>query len=179
MLRLGRPGGFLRGGQLRGGGFPSTTTRLLRAHSRSRVERCDQDLIQSGVDAGDLGHPGMRVDSVELKAALGVQQVAQGGLVDDAGGLGLVIRLLESTTSWPSARAWRLGTIRGCAGAGHPARCFVLVGDGHQSRKALQVLVAGERVVHAGVAGVTMQVLHGGVHRLGVRGARTSQRCRR
>ena len=29
-------------------GVPSTTTRLLRAHSRSRVERCDHALMQSG-----------------------------------------------------------------------------------------------------------------------------------
>ena len=40
------------------------TTRLLRAHSRSRVERCDHALMLSRVDAGDLGHPGVRVDGV-------------------------------------------------------------------------------------------------------------------
>jgi hypothetical protein len=44
-----------------------------------------------GVDAGDVGHPGVRVDGVEFESAFGVQQVAQGGLVDDAGGFGLVV----------------------------------------------------------------------------------------
>ena len=114
----------------------------------------------------------MRIDRVELKPALGVQQMAQGGLVDDAGGLGLVIQAL-------GVQADQLAICSGLA-VGHDdvgvqvwvaaSRRFVLVGDGHQAGQTLQVLVPRGGVVYAGVAGVTVQVLHGRVHRLGVRG---------
>ena len=43
---------------------------------------------------GDLGHPGVLIDRVPFEAPLGVQFVAQHGLVDDPGGLGFVIQRL-------------------------------------------------------------------------------------
>lgn len=43
--------------------------------------------------------------------------------------------------------------------------CLVLVGDGHQPWQTLEVFVSGDRVVHSGVAGVVVQVLHRRVHR--------------
>ena len=44
-------------------------------------------------------------------------------------------------------------------------RGFMLVGDAHQARQALQVFVAGARVVHPRVAGVLVQVRQRRVHR--------------
>ena len=86
----------------------------------------------------------MRIDRVEFEAALGVQQMAQGGLVDDAGGLGLVIQAL-------GVQADQLAVCSGLA-VGHDhvgvqvrvtaPRRFVLVGDRHQAGQTLQVLVA-------------------------------------
>ena len=124
-------------------GSPSMTARLLRAHSRSRVERRDHALMLSRVDAGDLGHPGVRVDRGEFEAALGVQQMPQGGLVDDAGGFGFVIQGFGVDGD-------QLAVCSGLA-VGHDdvgvqvrvaaPRGFVLVGDRHQPGQSLQVLV--------------------------------------
>ena len=59
LLGFGRAGGFLRGRQLRRRQLrPSTTVRLLAAHSRSWVERRDHAVMVSAVHPGDLGHPG-------------------------------------------------------------------------------------------------------------------------
>ena len=107
-----------------------------------------------------------------FEAALGVQFVAQGGLVDDAGGLGFVVQAL-------GVEADQLAVCAGLA-VGHDdvgvqvrvaaARGFVLVGDRHQAGQPLQVVVAGDRVVHPGVAGVLVQVGHGGLDGFGVGG---------
>ena len=114
----------------------------------------------------------MRIDRVKFESALGVQQMAQSGLVDDAGGLGLVIQAF-------GVQADQVAVCPGLA-VGHddmgvqmrvPAsRRFVLIRDGHPAGQTLQVFVSGHRVVHAGVAGVTMQVLHGRINCLGVGG---------
>src|SRR6185312_9044117 len=98
--------------------------------------------------------------------------VAQGGLVDDAGGLGLVVQAL-------GVEADELAVCSGLA-VGHDdvgvqvrvsaARGFVLVGDRDQAGQALQVAVAGDPVVDAGVAGVLLPVGHRGVAGFGVGG---------
>jgi hypothetical protein len=89
-FRFGRPGRFLRGRQ------------LLRAR---RTIDDDQIVVrpvpQAGGtlrprlnaflgDCGDLGHPGKRIHRSPFHAELGVQLVAQGGLIHDAGGFGFV-----------------------------------------------------------------------------------------
>ena len=116
-------GRFLRGGQLRGGGFAvdddEVVARPFAQPGRALRPRFDA----VGVDAGDLGHPGVRIDGVEFEAAFGVQQVAQGGLVDDAGGFGLVVEAFGvQLTRWPSARGWRLGTMTWVCRCGSPHR---------------------------------------------------------
>ena len=123
-----------------------------------------------GVDAGDLGHAGVRIDGVEFEPTLGVQQVAQGGLVDDAGGFGFVVERLGVQRHELTVGA---GLAVGDDDVGVQVRVaasgrFVLVGDGHQAGQPLQVLVAGDRVVHPGVAGVMVQILHRRFNRGGV-----------
>ena len=118
--------------------------------------------------AGELGHPGRWIDRRPLEAHRLVQFAAQGGLIDHPGGFGFVIQRR-------AVDRHQLAVGAGLA-VGHdhvgvqvrvPApRRLVLIGDRHQPRQALQVLLAGERVVHPGVAGVGGQVLH----RLGQRG---------
>ena len=88
---LGRAGGFLCGGQLRGGGCAVDDDEVVARPFAQPGGALRPRFDAVGVDAGDLGHPGVRIDGVEFEAALGVQQVAQGGLVDDAGGFGLVV----------------------------------------------------------------------------------------
>jgi hypothetical protein len=128
------------------------------------------------------------VDGIPLEAALGVQFVAQHRLVDDAGGLGLVVQ------------RFRVDRDQRPVGARLPirqdhvrvqmripaARRLVLISDGDQARQPLHVLLAGHSVVHPGVAGVGMQVRHrrvdcrgmGGGHHLlrDIMGERAQQR---
>ena len=119
-------------------GAPSTTTRLLRAHSRSRrgAPRPRLDVLLG--DAGDLGHPGKRVHRRPFHAQLGVQLAAQGGLIDDSGGFGFVKQRLGIDRHQRAVGA-------GLA-VGHDhvsvqvrvsaARGLVLVGDRHQTQAA-------------------------------------------
>jgi hypothetical protein len=112
------------------------------------------------------------VDGVEFEAALGVQQATQRRLVDDAGGFGLVVEAFGVQADQASVCS---GLTVGHDDVGVEVRVtasggFMLVGDGHQAGQPLQVFVARDRVVHAGVAGVTVQIPHGRVDRLIVRG---------
>ena len=70
---FGGAGGFLCGGQLCGGGCAvddgEVVARPLAQPGGALRPRCDA----VAVDAGDLGHPGVRVDGSEFEAALGMQ----------------------------------------------------------------------------------------------------------
>ena len=108
----------------------------------------------------------MRVDRVPLEAALGVQFVAQRGLIDRCRRPWL--RDSSDLESSDTSCAVGAGLAVGHDHVGVQVRVaaprrFVLVGDRHQARQPLQVLVAGARVVHPGVAGVLVQVGHRGV----------------
>ena len=98
--------------------------------------------------------------------------MAQGGLVDDAGRLGLVVQALGVDADQMAVGA---GLAVGHDDVGvqvrvSASRRFVLVGDRHQAGQSLQVLVSGDRVVHPGVAGVLVQVLHRRLNGFGVGG---------
>ena len=82
--------------------------------------------------------------------------MTQNGLVDDAGRLGFVIqRLGVDRHQLPISAGLAVGHDEvGVQVRITAARGFVLVGDRHQPRQPLQVLLAGQRVVHPGVAGV-------------------------
>ena len=99
---------------------------------------------------------------VPLHAALGVQLMAQHGLVDDPGGLGFVIqRLGIDRHQLPVGAGLAVGDDDVGVQVRIPApRRLVLIGDRHQPRQPLQVLHPGERVVHPGVSGVLVQIGH-------------------
>ena len=106
----------------------------------------------------------MLVDGLPFEAPLGVQLVAQRGLVDDPGGFGFVIQRLGVDRHQPpisSDLAIRHDDVRVQVRVPAAAR-LVLVGDRDQPGQPLEVFVAGQRVVHPRVPGMFMQVGHRG-----------------
>ena len=143
-------------------GSPSTTTRLLRRPlaqpGGAPRPRGDVVLVTPAISAipvcGSTGVP--------LEAPLDVQLAAQGGLIDHPGGLGFVIQRLAVDRHQLAVGA---GLAVGDDDVGVQVRVpaprrFVLIGDRHQPGQPLQVLLPGDRVVHPGVAGVLVQILH-------------------
>ncbi|CPY27262.1 Uncharacterised protein [Mycobacteroides abscessus] len=163
LLGLGGPRRFLRGRQLRGGRLTVDDDQVVFGPFPQPRRTLRPRLDARRGDAGDLGHAGMLIDALPLEAALGVQLVTQGGLVDDPGGLGFVVQRLgvdrHQTTIGPGLAVGHddVGVqVRVPA----PAR-LMLVGDRHQPGQPLEVFVAGQRVVHPRVPGVLVQVGHG------------------
>ena len=138
-LGFGGAGGLLRGRQLRGGGLAVDDHQVvlgpLPQPGGALRPRFDAVLV----DAGDLGHPGVRIDRVPLESTFGVQLMTQHGLVDDPGGFGFVVQRFGVDAN----------QLTVCAGLaiGHDdvgvqvrvaaSRRFVLVGDRHQPGQAL------------------------------------------
>ena len=146
----------------------STSCRLWAAHSRSWVERRDQAVMVSLIDAGQLGHPGRRVDGRPFQAQGLVQFAAQGGLIDHPGRAGFVIQRRPVDGHHDAVGA---GLAVGHDDVGVQVRVpaprgLVLIGDRRQPGQAHEVFLAGVRVVDPGVAGMGGQVFH----RLGDRG---------
>ena len=122
-------------------------------------------------DAGDLGHPGVRVHRVPFHAPFGVQLVAQHRLVNHAGSLSFVIqRLGIQRHQDPVGAGLAVGHDHVGVQVRVPAaRGLVLIRDRHQPRQPLQILHPGARVVHAGVSGVLVQIGHRGRDRAPMR----------
>ena len=93
-FRLSRSRRFLRGGQLLCGRLTIDDDQVVMRpfpHPRGTLR---PRLEAPRGDTGDFGHPRKRVHRSPFHAQLGVQLVAQGGLIHDAGGFGFVIQRL-------------------------------------------------------------------------------------
>ena len=170
LLGLGGPRRFLRGGQLRRGGFTVDDDEVVFGPFPQSGRSLRPRLNACRSDAGDFGHAGMLVDGLPFEAALGVQHVAQGGLVDDPGGLGFVIQRLRIDRHQPAISTGlpiRQNDVSVQVRVPAPAR-LMLIGDRHQPGQPLEVFVAGQRVVHPRVPGVLVQVGHRGFDRCDV-----------
>ena len=166
-FRLGRAGGFLRGRELLGGRLTVDDDQVVGCPFPQPGGALRPRLEAFFGDAGDLGHPGMPIDDCPFGADGGMQLMAHHRLIDHPGGFGFVVQ--------------RLGVNRHqrAVGAGLPVghddmgvqvripapRRLVLIGDPHQPRQPLQILIPGHRVMHPGVAGVLVQIGHRRVDR--------------
>ncbi|SIH07095.1 Uncharacterised protein [Mycobacteroides abscessus subsp. abscessus] len=170
--RLGftRPGGLLRGRQLR-------LRQLRRGADNGQIVRCPlpqlgRSLRPRGnvfrVDPGDLRHPRGGVDRPPLNTGQPVQFIAQGRLINDPRRPGFVEQTRAVNGHQPPISAGlpvrhqhmgvqvRITRPRG----------LMLVGRRHQTWQFLKVFFSRHRVVHPGVASMRRQVFE----RLGDRG---------
>ena len=165
---FGRAGGFLRGRQLRRGQRLVDDVQVVGGPfaQLSGAPRPGGDGV--AVDAGQLGHPGRRVDGRPFQAQGVVEFAAQGGLIDHPGRAGFVIQRRPVDGHHDAVGA---GLPVGDDDVGVQVRVpaprgLVLIGDRRQTGQAHEVFLAGVRVVDPGVAGMGGQVFH----RLGDRG---------
>lgn len=166
------PGGLLRGRQLPGGKLVIAVEAQMPRRPLTQLRGTRRPRPQLGtVHPGDVGHPGVRIDVVPLHADRTCQLPPQRGLIDDPGGLRLVIETRPVQRHQPPIRT-RLPVGNQHVGVQMRVpgpRGFVLKTGRHDPRKPHQILLTRARVVHTGVAPVLGQILHRLGDREGVR----------